>query len=93
MSTLFRRAKTWSDYAEPVAVLQLGQPATALHYVPATRAAAPPRFLAVGDAAGGLHLLSPATGRLVAQHHTGGHCRVDGRSKEGWGGWGRPTDW
>jgi hypothetical protein len=52
-------------------VLQLGQAATALHFVPGLRDAAPPRFLAVGDAAGGLHLLQPATGQLLAQHHTG----------------------
>ena len=70
VATLYRRVKAWEDYAQPLAVLQLGQPASALHYVPGVREAGPPRFLAAGDAAGGLHLLSPS-GQLVLQHHTG----------------------
>ena len=74
MATLYRKLKAWEDYAQPLALLQLGQPASALHYVPGVREAGPPRFLAAGDAAGGVHLLSPS-GRLVLQHHTGAWIR------------------
>lgn len=70
VATLYRRTPAWADYAEVLAAVQLGQPATALHYVEG-RHGGPPAALAVGDAAGGLHLLSPA-GQLVAQHYTGG---------------------
>ncbi|KAL4856410.1 hypothetical protein ACK3TF_003207 [Chlorella vulgaris] len=70
-TTLYRRAKSWHDYAQPIAVLQLGQAAASLHFVPGLREAAPHRFLAVGGANGSLLLLCPETGRLVAQHDTG----------------------
>lgn len=72
VTPLFRRTKAWDDYAQPVAVLQLGQAVHSLHFVPGARPALPPRYLALGDAAGSLHLLSPHSGRLLAQHHTGG---------------------
>lgn len=71
VATLFRYSKAWDDYAQPLAVLQVGQAATALHWVPAPREDAPPLYLLVGDAGGGLHVLSPS-GRLAAQHQTGG---------------------
>ncbi|PRW39063.1 hypothetical protein C2E21_7072 [Chlorella sorokiniana] len=72
ITTLYRRVAAWSDYAEPLAVLQLGRPAGALHFLPPLRGQteAAGSLLAVGDDGGSLHLLS-LDGRLVAQHHTG----------------------
>lgn len=71
MTTLYRRQPRWDEFAELAAVLQLGQPASALHWVPGPREGSDdPRGLAVGDSAGGLHLVSPG-GQLLAQIHTG----------------------
>lgn len=73
ITTLYRRIAAWSDFTEPLAVLRLGRPAGALHFLPPPRgqAEAAGGLLAVGDDAGTLHLLS-LDGRVVAQHHTGG---------------------
>lgn len=70
ITTLFRRVPAWGDYAEALAVLRLGQPATALHFVQAGPRDDAPAFVAVGDAAGALHLFTPG-GELAAQHSTG----------------------
>lgn len=67
---LFRHVRAWADFTRPLAVLRLAQPPSALHYVPGWRDSSPPRFLSVGDSAGGLLLLSPG-GQLLAQHATG----------------------
>ncbi|KAL4440364.1 hypothetical protein ABPG75_003365 [Micractinium tetrahymenae] len=67
---LFRQERAWPDYSRPLAALRLAQPPSALHYVPGWRDGSAPRFLAVGDAAGGLLLLSPG-GQVLAQHATG----------------------
>ena len=67
---IFKRQRTWGDYAQPLAALRLAQPPTAMRFLPEGRRGALPALLAVGDAAGGLLLLTPG-GRVVARHATG----------------------
>ena len=67
MTTLYRRTRAWSDYAEPLAVLRVPRPPTALLWLDD----APARLLAVGDAAGHVHLLTLGGRPALPPYDTG----------------------
>ena len=71
VESLFTRRRAWSDHSELLSAVRVGAPVTAAHWVaPAGGVRRRARWLALGDAHGGLHLLKP-DGGLLAQYDTG----------------------